>query len=67
MTVGMKKLSARTIIAIGAALQVIGHIGTGLATDIRVFYFTHAMFVGMFQLIISVLCLNICQTLLISH
>ena len=51
MTVGMKKLSARTIIAIGAACHVIGHIGTGLATDIGVFYFTHAFIAGIYLLV----------------
>ena len=46
MTIGLKKLSCRTVVAVGGGLNALSHIISGFATDIRVFYFSHGLFGG---------------------
>ena len=46
MTIGLKKMSCRTMVAIGGALFVIAHIVSGLATDIGVLYLSHGVVSG---------------------
>ena len=54
MTVGLKKLSCRTVVAIGGVLYVLAHIISGFAQDIRVFYFSHGLLGG--KVYISCIC-----------
>ena len=46
MTVGMKKLGCRTVMAIGGLLNALGFMVSGFAEDIRVFYFSHGFLCG---------------------
>ena len=49
MTIGMKKFSSRTVVAVGGLLNAVGFIVTGFAEDIRVFYFSHGFLCGTFR------------------
>lgn len=46
MTVGMKKFSCRTVVAIGGLFNAVGFLISGFAEDIRVFYFSHGFLCG---------------------
>ena len=46
MTIGLKKLSCRTVVAMGAAFISLSYIVTGFVEDIRLFYVTLGLFAG---------------------
>lgn len=50
MTVGMKKLGFRVVVAIGGGLNAIGYLITGFAKNIGVFYFSQGVLAGTFNI-----------------
>ena len=46
MTIGLKRLSCRTVVATGAAFISVSYIVTGFVEDIRLFYISLGLFAG---------------------